>query len=146
MARRCSVTGTGVLTGNNVSHANNRTRRRFLPNLQQTSLMSDALGRTVKLRLTARTIRSIEHNGGLDAYLLGTPDSKLAEEAVRIKRRIREGDRHDRELRTARRSGDQATRRTSARGPPRSSSNSSVSRPIMVPPSCSASMIVTARL
>ena len=89
MARRCSVTGTGVLTGNNVSHANNRTRRRFLPNLQQTSLMSDALGRTVKLRLTARTIRSIEHNGGLDAYLLGTPDSKLAEEAVRIKRRIK---------------------------------------------------------
>lgn len=89
MARRCSVTGTGVLTGNNVSHANNKSRRRFLPNLQQTSLLSDALGRTVKLRLTARTIRSIEHNGGLDAYLLGTPDGKLTREAVRIKRQIR---------------------------------------------------------
>ncbi len=89
MARRCSVTGTGVLTGNNVSHANNKTRRRFLPNLQTTSLLSDALGRTVKLRLTARTIRSIEHNGGLDAYLLGTPDGKLTGEAVRIKRQIR---------------------------------------------------------
>ena len=89
MARRCSVTGTGVLTGNNVSHANNKTRRRFLPNLQQTSLLSDALGRTVKLRLTARAIRSIEHNGGLDAYLLGTPDGKLTREAVRIKRQIR---------------------------------------------------------
>ena len=89
MARRCGVTGTGVLTGNNVSHANNKTRRRFLPNLQQTSLLSDALGRTVKLRLTARAIRSIEHNGGLDAYLLGTPDGKLTREAVRIKRQIR---------------------------------------------------------
>lgn len=89
MARRCSVTGQGVLTGNNVSHANNKSRRRFLPNLQQTSLLSDALGRTVKLRLTARTIRSIEHNGGLDAYLLGTPNGKLTQEAVRIKRQIR---------------------------------------------------------
>ncbi len=89
MARRCSVTGQGVLTGNNVSHANNKNRRRFLPNLQQTSLLSDALGRTVKLRLTARTIRSIEHNGGLDAYLLGTSNGKLTQEAVRIKRQIR---------------------------------------------------------
>ena len=89
MARRCSVTGQGVLTGNNVSHANNKNRRRFLPNLQQTSLLSDALGRTVKLRLTARTIRSIEHNGGLDAYLLGTANGKLTQEAVRIKRQIR---------------------------------------------------------
>ena len=89
MARRCSVTGQGVLTGNNVSHANNKSRRRFLPNLQQTSLLSDALGRTVKLRLSARTIRSIEHNGGLDTYLLGTPDGKLTQEAVRIKRQIR---------------------------------------------------------
>ena len=89
MARRCSVTGTGVLTGNNVSHANNKTRRRFLPNLQQTSLLSDALGRTVRLKLSTRAIRSIEHKGGLDAYLLGTPDGKLTREAVRIKRQIR---------------------------------------------------------
>jgi large subunit ribosomal protein L28 len=88
MARRCSVTGKGVLTGNNVSHANNKTRRRFLPNLQETSLMSDVLGTTVRLRLTTRGIKTIEHNGGLDAWLLGTPDRKLTDEAKALKRRI----------------------------------------------------------
>jgi large subunit ribosomal protein L28 len=88
MARRCSVTGKGVLTGNNVSHANNKTRRRFLPNLQETSLMSDALGTTVRLRLTTRGIKTIEHNGGLDSWLLGTPDRKLTDEAKVLKRRI----------------------------------------------------------
>ncbi|GIX09892.1 MULTISPECIES: 50S ribosomal protein L28 [unclassified Elioraea] len=88
MARRCSVTGKGVLTGNNVSHANNKTRRRFLPNLQETSLMSDVLGTTVRLRLTTRGIKTIEHNGGLDAWLLGTPDRKLPDEAKALKRRI----------------------------------------------------------
>jgi large subunit ribosomal protein L28 len=88
MARRCSVTGKGVLTGNNVSHANNRTRRRFLPNLQETSLMSDVLGTTVRLRLTTRGIKTVEHNGGLDAWLLGTPDRKLTDEAKVLKRRI----------------------------------------------------------
>ncbi len=88
MARRCSVTGKGVLTGNNVSHANNKTRRRFLPNLQETSLMSDVLGTTVRLRLTTRGIKTIEHNGGLDAWLLGTPDRKLTDEAKVLKRRI----------------------------------------------------------
>jgi len=89
MSRRCSITGKGVLTGNNVSHANNRTRRRFMPNLQDASLMSDALGHTVKLRLSTRAIRSIEHNGGLDSYLLKTSNSKLTEDAQRIKRKIR---------------------------------------------------------
>ena len=88
MARRCSVTGKGVLTGNNVSHANNKTRRRFLPNLQETSFMSDVLGTTVRLRLTTRGIKTIEHNGGLDAWLLGTPDRKLTDEARALKRRI----------------------------------------------------------
>ena len=88
MARRCSVTGKGVLTGNNVSHANNKTRRRFLPNLQETSLMSDVLGTTVRLRLTTRGIKTIEHNGGLDAWLLGTPDRKLTDEARALKRRV----------------------------------------------------------
>jgi large subunit ribosomal protein L28 len=88
MARRCSVTGKGVLTGNNVSHANNKTRRRFLPNLQETSLMSDVLGTTVRLRVTTRGIKTIEHNGGLDAWLLGTPDRKLTDEAKALKRRI----------------------------------------------------------
>jgi large subunit ribosomal protein L28 len=88
MARRCAITGKGVLTGNNVSHANNKTRRRFLPNLQDTTMLSDALGHLVRLRLTVNAIRAIEHNGGLDAFLLGTADSKLAPEAIRLKRRV----------------------------------------------------------
>ena len=89
MARRCGITGKGVQTGNNVSHANNKSRRRFLPNLQVTTLLSDILGRPVKLRLTASTIRSIEHNGGLDKYLLKTANAKLTAEAQRIKRQIK---------------------------------------------------------
>jgi large subunit ribosomal protein L28 len=88
MARRCAITGKGVQTGNNVSHANNKTRRRFLPNLQDTSLLSDALGQLVRMRLTVHAIRTIEHNGGLDAFLLKTPDAKLTDEARRVKRRI----------------------------------------------------------
>lgn len=88
MARRCIITGKGVQVGHNVSHANNKTKRRFLPNLQRTSLLSDALGAPVRLRLTTRGIRTIEHNGGIDAYLLGTADSKLDAEALRLKRRI----------------------------------------------------------
>jgi large subunit ribosomal protein L28 len=88
MARRCGVTGKGVLTGNNVSHANNKTRRRFLPNLQVTSMMSEVLGTTVRMRLTTRGIRTIEHNGGIDAWLLGTPDRKLSDEARVLKRRL----------------------------------------------------------
>ena len=89
MARRCGITGKGVQTGNNVSHANNKSRRRFLPNLQRASILSDALGMPVRLRLSVRAIRSIEHNGGLDAYLLTTPDTKLPDDARRIKRRIK---------------------------------------------------------
>ncbi len=89
MARRCAFTGKGVMAGNNVSHANNKTRRRFLPNIQQTAMFSDALGRMVRLKLTTRAIRTIEHNGGLDAFLLSTPDRKLGVEAVRLKRDIR---------------------------------------------------------
>ena len=88
MSRRCQFTGKGVQAGNNVSHANNKTRRRFLPNMQQTSLMSDVLGTTVRLRLTTHAIRTIEHNGGLDAFLLGTPDRNLPDEAQVLKRRI----------------------------------------------------------
>jgi len=89
MARRCALTGKKVMTGNNVSHAHNKTRRRFLPNLQATSIMSEALGTMVKLRVTTSALRTIEHKGGLDAYLLGTPDSKLSPQAVTIKRRIK---------------------------------------------------------
>jgi large subunit ribosomal protein L28 len=88
MARRCSISGKGVQTGNNVSHANNKTRRRFLPNLQETALLSDALGHQVRLRLTVHAIRTIEHNGGLDAFLLGTPNAKLPAEARQLKKRI----------------------------------------------------------
>ncbi|HLI20876.1 MAG TPA: 50S ribosomal protein L28 [Stellaceae bacterium] len=88
MSRRCVITGKGVQVGNNVSHANNKTRRRFLPNLQYGSVLSDALGHAVKLRLTTNAIRTIEHNGGIDAYLLSTPDAKLSSEAKRLKRRV----------------------------------------------------------
>ena len=88
MARRCSITGKGVQVGNNVSHANNKTKRRFMPNLQTTSLLSDALGFAVRLRLSVNAIRTIEHNGGIDAFLTGTPDRKLPAGAVRLKRRV----------------------------------------------------------
>lgn len=88
MARRCSITGVVAMSGNNVSHAMNHTRRRFLPNLQETRLMSDALGEMVRLKLTVRAIRTIEKNGGLDSFLLNTSDRKLPEEARRLKRRI----------------------------------------------------------
>lgn len=89
MARRCQFTGKGVQTGNNVSHAHNRTRRRFLPNLQVVSVLSDALGKRLKMRLCTQTLRTIEHNGGLDSYLLSTRNDKLTDEAQRIKRRIK---------------------------------------------------------
>ena len=88
MSRRCAITGKGVLTGNNVSHANNKTRRRYLPNLQQASFFSDVLGTAVQMRLSTNGIRTVEHNGGLDAFLLGTPDRKLEGEALVLKRRV----------------------------------------------------------
>ncbi len=88
MARRCMITGIGPMSGNNVSHAHNKTRRRFLPNLQTTSLLSDALGEMVRLRVTPKAIRTIEFKGGLDAFLLGTANRKLPIEARRLKRRI----------------------------------------------------------
>ena len=88
MSRRCQFTGTGVLSGNNVSHANNKTRRRYLPNLQETRLLSDVLGQQVRVRLTTGAMRTVEHNGGLDAFLLGTPNRNLPDEALVLKRRI----------------------------------------------------------
>jgi large subunit ribosomal protein L28 len=87
MARRCSITGKGVLVGNNVSHANNKTKRRFLPNLQQTTLISDTLG-AVPMRLSTRAIRTIEKNGGIDAYLKSASAAGLSAEARRLKARI----------------------------------------------------------
>lgn len=77
MSRRCMVTGKGVQYGNNVSHANNKTRRRFLPNLQETCIFSEALGRTVRLRLSMNGLRTLDHKGGLDAWLAGTSPAKL---------------------------------------------------------------------
>jgi large subunit ribosomal protein L28 len=88
MSRRCAVTGKGVQTGNNVSHANNKTRRRYLPNLQEASLVSDALGGIVRLRLSTHALRSIEHNGGIDAFLAKARNTDLSPEALRLKRQI----------------------------------------------------------
>ncbi|MDD2860890.1 MAG: 50S ribosomal protein L28 [Acidiphilium sp.] len=88
MTRRCEITGKSVLTGNNVSHANNKSRRRFLPNLQDSSVQSEALGHSVKLRVTPRGLSTIEHKGGLDAFLLTTPNRKLTVEALTLKRRV----------------------------------------------------------
>jgi len=87
MARRCIVTGKGVQVGNNVSHANNKTKRRFLPNLQTVSVLSDALG-AVRMRVSAAAVRTIEHKGGIDAFLRAMPDRKLSPEIRRLKRRI----------------------------------------------------------
>ena len=88
MARKCEISGTGVMSGNNVSHANNKTRRRFLPNLQVVSLLSDVLGKVFKLKVCSKTLRTIEHNGGLDAYLESTSNNKLTDEAKKIKKAI----------------------------------------------------------
>lgn len=88
MARRCAVTGKGPQFGNNVSHANNKTRRRFEPNLQKTSMMSDALDRMVRLRLSTNAIRTIEHKGGLDAFMIGADNLTLSIEARRVKKQI----------------------------------------------------------
>ena len=77
MSRRCVITGKGVMSGNNVSHAKNRTRRRFLPNLQEASLYSETLGKWVKLKVSTAGIRTVEHKGGLDAFLKTTAKTKL---------------------------------------------------------------------
>lgn len=87
MSRRCELTGKGVMSGNNVSHANNRTRRRFLPNLQNATFSSDALG-NVKMRVSTRAIRTVEKKGGIDAFLMTTANAKLTEEALVVKRRL----------------------------------------------------------
>jgi large subunit ribosomal protein L28 len=87
MARKCPVTGKGVQVGNNVSHSNRKTKRRFLPNLQTVSLLSDAVG-AVRLRLSTNAIRTIEFKGGIDEFLKSTPERKLSPEIRRLKRRI----------------------------------------------------------
>lgn len=88
MSRRCELTGKAVMSGNNVSHANRKTRRRFLPNLCQVSLISDTLGRQYSLRISAHALRSVEHNGGLDAFLLKSRTELLSTKAQKLKRDI----------------------------------------------------------
>lgn len=89
MARKCELTGKGVMSGNNVSHANNKTRRRFLPNLQDVSLTSDVLKRQVRLKVANSTLRSVDHAGGLDAFLLAARDAELTDAARKLKRDIK---------------------------------------------------------
>ena len=81
MARRCELTGKGPMTGNNVSHANNKTKRRFMPNLNDVTLQSEALGRGIKLRISASALRSVDHRGGLDKFLAKAKDIELSERA-----------------------------------------------------------------
>ena len=88
MSRICELTGKGRMVGNNVSHANNKTKRTFLPNLQNVTLMSEALGTSVKLRVSTHGIRSVEHVGGLDNWLVKTSDDKLSLRARRLKRDV----------------------------------------------------------
>ena len=88
MSRRCELTGKGPMSGNNVSHANNRTRRRFLPNLNEVSLISDVLGRSFKLKISAAALRTIDHRGGLDAFLAKAKDEELSSNALKIKKEV----------------------------------------------------------
>jgi large subunit ribosomal protein L28 len=88
MARRCELTGKAVQSGNNVSHANKKSRRRFLPNLNEVTLISDTLGQGVRLRITSHALRSVEHRGGLDNFLAKAKDDDLSLKARRLKRAI----------------------------------------------------------
>lgn len=88
MSRRCELTGKAVLTGNNVSHAHNKTRRRFLPNLCKVTLQSESLGREFSLRVSANALRTVEHRGGLDAFLAKAKNDELSLKARRIKRQV----------------------------------------------------------
>jgi len=88
MSRRCELTGKSPMVGNNVSHANNKSKRRFLPNLTEVSLTSESLGQTHRLRISAHALRSVDHRGGLDAFLAKAPDAELSAKALKIKRGI----------------------------------------------------------
>lgn len=88
MSRRCELTGKGTLVGNNVSHANNKTKRIYRPNLQLVSLASDALGQTYRLKISMNALRSVDRNGGLDNFILKSKDNVLSVKALRLKRAI----------------------------------------------------------
>src|SRR5260370_27076740 len=89
MSRRCELTGKGAQVGHKVSHSNIKTKRRFLPNLLNVTLISDALGRSVKLRVSANALRTVDHRGGLDTFLIKAKDDDLSDKARALKRRIR---------------------------------------------------------
>ncbi len=89
MSRVCELTGKGPMTGNNVSHANNKTKRRFLPNLNDVTLQSETLGRGIKLRISAHALRSVDHRGGLDAFLMKAKDAELSSNALKVKKEIK---------------------------------------------------------
>jgi large subunit ribosomal protein L28 len=88
MSRVCELTGKGPMSGNTISHANNKSRRRFLPNLNEVTMISDVLGQSFKLRVTAAALRSVDHRGGLDAYLAKAKDEELSAAAQKIKKDI----------------------------------------------------------
>jgi len=88
MSRVCELTGKGPMVGNNVSHANNKTKRRFLPNLNDVTLISDVLGRSFKMRVSASALRTVDHRGGLDAFLAKAKDGELSDKALKIKKDI----------------------------------------------------------
>ncbi|PID36143.1 MAG: 50S ribosomal protein L28 [Rhodobacterales bacterium] len=88
MSRVCELTGKGPMSGNNVSHAQNKTKRRFLPNLNVVTLQSETLGRSFKLRISAAALRSVDHRGGLDAFLAKAKDAELSSGALKIKKEI----------------------------------------------------------
>ena len=88
MSRRCELTGKGVLVGNNVSHANNKTKRVYRPNLQDVSLASEALGLDVTLKISMSALRSVDRNGGIDTFLLKARDGVLSDRALKLKRQI----------------------------------------------------------
>ena len=88
MSRVCEISGKKPMSGNNVSHANNRTKRRFIPNLQSVKLFSGTLQKYINLKITIRTMKTVEKNGGLDSYLIKTSNRNLADTAIKIKKQI----------------------------------------------------------
>ena len=88
MSRRCELTGKGVMVGNNVSHANNKTKRRFLPNLNDVTILSEILDRSFKFRVSAAALRTVDHRGGLDGFMAKAKDSELSEKALKVNREI----------------------------------------------------------
>ena len=88
MSKQCEISGKKPMSGNNVSHANNRTKRRFIPNLQNVKLYSSTLQKYINLNITIRTMKTVEKNGGLDSYLIKTSNRNLAETALKIKKQI----------------------------------------------------------